>query len=93
MKNNHNNTYNIQLCTRDKFGLAINLTAIPYGCMTEIYKKARCAFRDIEIVNAETGEVTLQHYENDEIFIATEKVGETMCYIEYILTMAKEMKI
>ena len=93
MKNNHNNLYNIQLCTCEKFGLTINLTAVSYSCMTEIYKKARCAFRDINITNAETGELVLQHYENDEIFIATEKVGEIMCYIEHILDMAKEMSI
>lgn len=93
MKNNHNNTYNIKLCTREKFGLTINLTDVSYSCMIEIYKKARCAFRNIEITNAETGEVILEHYESDEIFIATEKVGETMCYIEHILDMAKEMNI
>ena len=91
MKNN--NTYNIKLCTREKFGLTINLTDVSYGCMTEIYKRARCAFRDIEITNADTGEVILQHYESDKIFIATEKIGETMCYIERILDMANEMKI
>ena len=39
MKNNHNNLYNIQLCTCEKFNLTINLTAVSYGCMTEIYKK------------------------------------------------------
>lgn len=93
MKPNHNNTYNIKLCTREQFGLTINLTDVPYGCMTEIYKKARCAFRDIEITNADSGEVILTHYESDEIFIATEKVGETMCYIEHILDMANEMGI
>jgi hypothetical protein len=93
MKNNHNNTYNINLCTCEKFGLTINLTAVPYGCMTEIYKKARGAFRDISITNAETGELILQHYESDEIFIATEQVGETMCYIKHILDMANEMGI
>lgn len=93
MKNNHNNLYNIQLCTCEKFNLTINLTAVSYGCMTEIYKRARCAFRDINITNAETGELVLQHYESDEMFIATEKVGETMCYIEHILDMAKEMSI
>lgn len=93
MKTNSNNTYNIQLCTREKFSLTINLTDVSYGCMTEIYKRARCAFRDIQITNAETGELILEHYESDEIFIATEKVGETMCYIEHILDMANEMGI
>lgn len=93
MKNNHNNTYNIKLCTCEKFGLTINLTDVSYGCMIEIYKRARSAFRNIEITNAGSCEVILQHYESDEIFIATEKVGETMCYIEHILDMAKEMNI
>jgi hypothetical protein len=93
MKSNYNKTYNLHMRTCERFGLTIDLVSVPYSCMTEIYNKARGVFRDISVTNAETGEIILNHYESDEIFIATATVGEIIGYIEHILDMAKEMNI
>jgi hypothetical protein len=45
------------------------------------------AFRSIEVVNEETGEVVYSHYEGDEFFQPSETVAEAIAKVNAIFSM------
>jgi hypothetical protein len=53
------------------------------------YEIARDAFRSIEIINAETGEVVLTDYRSDEWFTPKMSCGECISQLEWMKHMFK----
>lgn len=39
------------------------------------------AFRNIEIINDETGEVMFTHYESEDLFFASKEIGEVVAEV------------
>lgn len=40
------------------------------------------AFRNVEIVNDETGEIMFTHYESSDLFIASKEIGEVIAELQ-----------
>ena len=60
-------------------------SGVPKKYIAPLTQILSLGFRDIEVINDETGEVALNMYFNDEFFIKEETEGETLKQVEFFL--------
>ena len=58
--------------------VSITIPNIPKSLVRKAYAYAKDAFRDVEIVNKKTGEVTHVFYEDNEWYTAERSIGEVI---------------
>lgn len=58
--------------------VSITIPHIPKPLVRKAYDYAKDAFRDVEIVNEDTGEVTHVFYEDDEWYTAERSIGDSI---------------
>jgi hypothetical protein len=61
-------TYSITLCNREANSIEMHLSNLNYEQAAKIAYVSADVFRDMEIINEETGEVAFNSYANDEFF-------------------------
>jgi hypothetical protein len=61
-------TYSVTLCNREARAIEMRLPNLTYEQAAKVVYIAADVFRDIEVVNEETGEIALNSYANDEFF-------------------------
>lgn len=71
-------TYSVTLCNREAKAIEMRLSNLTYEQASKIVFVATDAFRDIEVINEETGEVALNSYANDEFFERTVDYGNAI---------------
>lgn len=74
-------TYTITARSGDAISTRIRISDAP---IRVLYYKACLlqAFRNIEIINDETGEVMFTHYESSDLFIASKEIGEVVAEVQ-----------
>ena len=70
--------YSVTLCNREANSIEVRLSSLNYDQASRIVFIATDAFRDIEVVNEETGEIALNSYANDEFFERTIDYGNAI---------------
>lgn len=77
--------YTITAKSCEQPNITVEITA-PWTQMREYIGILRLAFRDVTVVDNETGEVMLNHYESAEIFEQAVSYAEALHFVE----LAKE---
>ena len=70
--------YSVTLCNREANSIEMHLSNLTYEQASKIVFIASDVFRDIEVVNEETGEIALNSYANDEFFEKTTDYGNAI---------------
>lgn len=73
-------TLTVDSC-EDKPKIHINFCGIKKDDIMVAFNVAKSAFRQVEILNEETGEIVTTYYMSDEFHRASRKYGETIDYI------------
>jgi len=73
-------TYTITARSGDAISTKVKISDAP---IRVLYYKACLlqAFRNIEIINDETGEVMFTHYESGDLFVASKEIGEVVAEV------------
>lgn len=67
------------------YSLSFSKSRVPKRYVAKLIKILSEGFRDIQVVNSETGEIAINSYLNDEFFIKEETEGETLRQVEFFL--------
>ena len=70
--------YSVTLCNHESNSIEMHLSNLTYEQASKIVYIGSDVFRDIEVVNEETGEIALNSYANDEFFEKTTDYGDAI---------------
>lgn len=82
-----NNTYSVTAENRSNPYITYHIEGLTEKQARFAFKNLWTAFRSIEIINEETGEVVFSHYEGSDFFQPSETEAEAIAKVNAIFSM------